>query len=119
MLGVSTQMNPVETAAYAAMLEEAISSRADLQTPSVPVSSAARLTGALRQWMFSTTDAVWLREDGSAQRIDVFSELPEVPWPVAGVLAAADATWVLTPGGSLRLMWQAYPADGDAEQRAS
>ena len=119
MPDVSTQMNPVETAAFAALLEDVISSRADLQTPSVPVSSAARLTGALRQWMFTTTDAVWLCEDGTAQRIDVFTELPEVPWPVAGVLAAADATWVLTPGGSLRLLWQAYPADGAAEQRAS
>jgi hypothetical protein len=112
-------MNPLETAAFGAMLEQAVAARADLKTPSVPVSSSARLGRALQQWMFATTDAVWLREDGTAQRLDVLTELPEVPWPVPGVLAAADCTWVLTPGGSLRLLWQAYPADQAAPKRAS
>jgi hypothetical protein len=111
-------MNPLETAAFAAVLERAVTSSTDLRTPSVPVSSSARLGPALKQWMFATTDAVWVREDGTGQRLDVRSELPEVPWPVPGVLAAADATWVLTPSGSLRVLWKAYPAD-TGQQRAS
>ncbi|HSJ20829.1 MAG TPA: hypothetical protein VK964_09665 [Nocardioidaceae bacterium] len=50
----------------------------------------------LREWELAPEGAVLLRDGKSPVRVDSVAALQgQEPWPPRGVLAAADATWVL------------------------
>ena len=93
------QMSSFEAAAYARMLDQALArhlrdrNRLPVRLPTA--TSYTRLAAMLREWE-TTTDAVLLRDSGTAVRVLWVARLQgEEAWPPRGVLAAADGTWVL------------------------
>ena len=107
---VSAQMSPFEAAAFARMLDDVLSrhlrgerDRVLVRLPKV--TSYARLGAMLHEWVF-TADAVLLRDTGQAVRLVSVAHLHEQePWPPRGVLAAADATWVLEEDGRVTRLY--------------
>jgi hypothetical protein len=107
---VSAQLNPFEATAYARMLDEVIARRfrsqghrAAVRLPRVV--SYTRLASILHEWVF-TADAILLRDAGPAVRLISVAQLQEQEsWPPRGVLAAADATWVLEQDGRVTRLY--------------
>jgi hypothetical protein len=67
--------------------------------------SYVRLAAMLDEWAF-TADAVLLRDRGPALRVTSVAQLQDQEyWPPRGVLAAADATWVLEEDGRVTRLY--------------
>lgn len=103
-------MSSFETAAYTRMLDEALMRFQRDERNRVPVrlprvTSYQSLAATLREWETFTTDAVLLRDSGPAVRVSSVADLRENPWPPRGVLAAADATWVLEDDGRVTRLY--------------
>jgi hypothetical protein len=102
---VLAEMSSIEAAAFVHMLNQALARHlprdghgTSLRLP--PVSSYARLATVLSQWELAPEGAVLLRDGKSPVRVDTVAALQgREPWPPRGVLAAADATWVLESDG--------------------
>lgn len=103
-------MSSFESAAYERMLDEALVRHRRHGTDRVPVrlprvTSYTSLAAALREWDYFTADAVLLRDAGPAVRLASVAQLKGEPWPPRGVLAAADATWVLEEDGRVTRLY--------------
>ncbi|HSE09563.1 MAG TPA: hypothetical protein VLB29_12925 [Nocardioidaceae bacterium] len=96
-------MSSIEAAAFVHMLNGALARHLPNQGYGVlvrlpPVDSYTRLATVLRQWEFASSGAVLLRDHGTPVRVVSVEQLQgQEPWPPRGILAAADATWVLEP----------------------
>jgi hypothetical protein len=98
---VLAEMSSIEAAAFVHMLDQALARHlprhghgTSLRLP--PVNSYARLATVLREWELASEGAVLLRDGKAPVRVDSVAALQgEEAWPPRGVLAAADATWVL------------------------
>lgn len=103
-------MSPLEAAAFERMLDKALARHLSRHRQRLPVrlpavSSYNRLALMLHDWE-QTADAVLLRDRGEAVRVASVSQLHEhEPWPPRGVLAAADATWVLEHDGRVTQLY--------------
>jgi hypothetical protein len=100
---VLAEMSSIEAAAYVRMLNQALARHLPNQGHGVlvrlpPVDSYEQLATVLKQWGFASAGAVLLRDHGAPARVVSVEQLQtQEPWPPRGVLAAADATWVLEP----------------------
>lgn len=105
------EMSCFEAAAYAHMLDKALERHLRNQKTRVPVRlqavrSYAWLAAVLREWEYAATEAVLLRDQGTAIRVDSVTHLEEhEAWPPRGTLAAADGTWVLEQDGRVTRLY--------------
>jgi hypothetical protein len=77
--------------------------RLPVRLPAVDTYHHLALT--LHDWK-QTAEAVLLRDSGGAVRVPSVADLHgQEPWPPRGVLAAADATWVLERDGRVTRLY--------------
>ena len=103
-------MTPFEATAFARVLNDVFDRHVfndnepvGLRLPGT--TSYVRLAAMLNEWAF-TADAVLLRDRGPALRVTSVAQLQDHEyWPPRGVLAAADATWVLEEDGRVTRLY--------------
>jgi hypothetical protein len=108
---VLAEMSSIEAAAFVHMLNQALARHlprdghgTPLRLP--PANSYVQLATVLREWELAPEGAVLLRDGKSPVRVDTVATLHgREPWPPRGVLAAADATWVLESDGRVTRLY--------------